>query len=59
VKCIASFFYPRDAVLAMALCLCLSITSRSSVETAERIVLDFGMGASFDFPLELCPKLRT
>jgi len=36
-------FYPRDAmlarVLAMALCPCLSVTSRSSVETYERIGL--------------------
>jgi len=38
-------------VLAMALCpsvcVCLSVTSRSSIETAERIELIFGMGASF------------
>jgi len=38
-------------VLAMALCLSVrlsvSVTSLSSVETAERIELDFGMGASF------------
>jgi len=38
-------------VLAMALypyvCLCLSVTSRSSAETDERIELVFGMGASF------------
>ena len=38
-------------VLAMALCLsdCLSVsvTSRSSIETAERIELIFGTGASF------------
>jgi len=37
----------RDAmlarVLAMSLCLCLSVTSRCSVETAERIGLGFGM----------------
>ena len=33
----------------MGLCLsaCLSVTSRCSVETAERIELDFGMGVSF------------
>jgi len=38
-------------VLAMALCLpaclCLSVTSRSSIETDERIELVFGLGASF------------
>jgi len=34
--------------LAMALCLCLSVTSRCSVETDGRIGLLFGMGASFD-----------
>jgi len=28
---------------AMALCLCLSVTSQSSVETAEHIELVFGM----------------
>ena len=52
------FFYPRDSMLArvlvMALCLSVrvglsvSATSRSSVETAERIRLVFGMGAFFD-----------
>jgi len=31
----------------MGLCLCLSVTSRSSIETAERIELVFGMRASF------------
>jgi len=47
-------FHPRDdmlvRVLAMALCLsvCLSVTSRSSIETGERIELVFGTGASFD-----------
>jgi len=46
-------FYPRDAMLsriAMALCLsvcpCLSVASRSSIETDERIELVFGTGAS-------------
>ena len=63
VKTVLYFFptsYPRDAmlatVLAMALCLsvclsvyvvCLSVTSRSSVETTERIKLVFGTGACF------------
>jgi len=38
-----------SAVLAMALCLsvCLSVTSRCSIETAERIELVFGTQASF------------
>jgi len=44
-------FYPRDAMvarlLAMALCLSVSVTSRCSVETDERIELVFVMGASF------------
>jgi len=35
---------PRDA---MALCPSVSVTSRSSIETAERIELVFGMRASF------------
>jgi len=74
-------FCPRGAmvaqVLAIALCLSvrLSVTSRSSIETDERIKLVFGTEASFRlsytalkgnsgiskirFPLELCPKLRT
>ena len=48
----SSFTYqPRDAtlarVLAMALCPCQSVTSRCSIETAERIGLVFGTGASF------------
>jgi len=34
----------------MALYLCLSVTSRSSIETDERIELVFGMGASFHLP---------
>ena len=33
-------------IIAVALCLCLSVTSRS-VETDEQIGLVFGMGASF------------
>ena len=37
-------FLPRDAV---GLCPCLSVTSRSSIETVERIELVFGTGASF------------
>ena len=47
-------FYPRDAmlapVLAMALCLsvCMSVTSRCSVEVVGWIELVFGMEASFD-----------
>jgi len=56
-------FYPRDARLCYArryasvatshdpvsvcLCLCLSVTSRRSIEMAERIELVFRMGASF------------
>jgi len=39
-------------VLAMALCLsaclCLSVTSRSSIETDGRIGMVFGIGASID-----------
>jgi len=50
-------FYPaRDAMLArlltVALCpclsVCLSVTSRCSIKSDERINLVFGMGASFD-----------
>ena len=45
-------FYPRDAVLArvlaMAVCLCQSVTSRCSIKRNERINLLFGMEASFD-----------
>jgi len=58
VKGFCGVFYPRDSMLArvlvMALCLSVcvglsvSATSRSSVETAERIGLVFGMGAFFD-----------
>ena len=56
-------FYPRDARLCYArryasvatshdpvsvcLCLCLSVTSRCSIEMAERIEVVFRMGASF------------
>jgi len=48
------FFYPRDAmlarVLAMVLCLSVSVTSRNrcSIETAEPTRLAFGVGASLD-----------
>jgi len=51
--CVADSFYPLDVMLArllaMALCpsVCLSVTSRSSIETVERIELVFGMRASF------------
>ena len=43
-------FYPRDAMLAvvLAMVLCLSVTSRCSVEVVGRIELVFGMEASFD-----------
>jgi len=34
--------------VSVCLSLCLSVTSRSSIQTAERIELVFGMGASFD-----------
>jgi len=35
-----------SAVLAVALCLSVFVTSRSSTETAERIELVFGTGAT-------------
>jgi len=45
-------FYPRDAMLARVLAspvsVCLSVTSRCSIEVVERIELDFGTEASFD-----------
>ena len=41
-------FYPRDAMLAVCLCLSVSVTSRCSIEKAERIGLVFGTGASLD-----------
>jgi len=47
-------FYQRDACYASALCpclsvsVCLSVTSRSSINRDERISLLFGMKASFD-----------
>jgi len=41
--CFLLMFYPQDAmlaqVLAIALCLCLSVTSQCFVEMAERIEL--------------------
>ena len=44
-------FYPRDAMLArvqaMGLCLSVSVTSQTYVDTAERIELGFSTGASF------------
>ena len=45
--------FPRDAMLrpyvrlSVYVCLCLSVTSRRSVETAEQLKLDFCMAASF------------
>jgi len=46
------FFHPRDAMVAqvpaMALCLCLSVTSRCSIEMGGQIELVCGMCASFD-----------
>jgi len=44
-----SFFIVRrytSAEYAMVLCTCLSATSRSTIKTAERIELVFGVGAS-------------
>jgi len=56
-----SSFYPRDAMLArelaMALCLSVSVTSRCSIETGERIGLVFGAGASFHMSLH-CVKRK-
>jgi len=67
-------FYPRDAMLARVLawpgvCLsvCLSITSRCSVETDGRIELVFGMKASLDLThthtvfnkIQVTPKIRV
>ena len=46
-------FYPRDAMLARVLAMavsvsvCLSVASRCSIETDERIELVLGTGASF------------
>jgi len=51
IKCQAQIFTARcyaSAVLAMGLCPSVSVTSRCSIETDERIGLVFGMGASFD-----------
>jgi len=44
-------FYPRDAMLArvLAMAMCLSVTSRCSIEVVGRIELVFGMEASFEF----------
>jgi len=39
-----------SAVLTVGRCLCLSATSRCSIETDGRIELVFGMEASFDLP---------
>ena len=59
-------FYSRDAMLVqyylhMALCpsVCLSVTSRYCVETAERIELIFGVGLNATLSLSytvLCSK---
>ena len=58
-------FHPRDAmlarVLAMALCpsVCLSVTSRCSVEVVGRIEMVFGMQASFDQPYTVFYEIRV
>jgi len=56
-------FYPRDAMLArllaMALCLCLPVTSRSSVETDEWIELVFVTGASFHLSYIVLKEIRV
>jgi len=38
---------PLAMALCLSVCLSVSVTSRLSIETAERIELVFGMGASF------------
>ena len=61
---VASFFLPRDAMLARipakALCLsvrvCLPVTSRCSIKMDERIYLVFGREASFSTGHTLCFK---
>jgi len=65
----ALFFYPRDNMLApttlqlqacVCLSVCLSVTSQSSIETAQRIELTFGMDAPFLRPvLQLCNNFIT
>ena len=51
VKAVSFRFYPRDAMLARALaiwpcvCVCLSVTSRCSIEMDGRIELVFGTHA--------------
>ena len=49
----SSSFYLLNAMVAvlLAVALCLSVTSRSSIETAERIELVFGVGATSTFRL--------
>ena len=53
--------YPRDAILALvlAMALCLSVTSRCSIETAERIELGFGKEASFHLSYTVLKKIRV
>jgi len=40
--------------VSVSLSVCLSVTTQSSIETDERIELDFGMGASFHLYHTLC-----
>ena len=53
----SGFINARDVLLftratqVLAMTLCLSVTSRCSIETSERIGLVFGMGASVDLYL--------
>jgi len=60
-------FYPRDAMIARVLSLawCLSVAvsvcfcvGHKSIETAERIGLVFGMGASFDLSYTVFKEIR-
>ena len=41
------YSYGRVSVSLYLSCVCLSVSSRSSIETAEQIELVFGIGASF------------
>jgi len=45
--------------VSVCLSVCLFVTSQSSIETGERIVLVLGMGASFDHPMLSCKKIRV
>ena len=52
-------FYPSDVLLSVRLSVTLSVTSRSSIETDERIELVFSIWVSFHLYSVCCNEIQA